>query len=394
MSLLLDALKRAEQEKQQSRGSERDMGGAREPVITPAAANAPSVGTLELQPLNAAAAASPPHARSEAAAHGAQAMFQAKQAPLQAQGRNRGVIWAAIGVIIVLVASAGAYVWSQVKQLSPQAPAVSYTRARPPSAPIPEPASTAAHVEVAPVGLPPPAQLDPPHAPVAPPSPREALVKELLQAPAAAPAPRPAVEMAPSPRAPRVAPEVASAYQALRGGDLATARRQYQAVLASEPRNLDALLGAATVEARSGNRPAAIGEYRRALEVDPRNATALAGLAALADGTRADSLEPQLLADIGRYPAQPALRVALGNLYAAQGRWSDAQAAYFEAHRLDPANADVAFNLAVALDQLGKSKVAAMFYRRALEAASGHPAQFDPAAAERRAAQLEALPEG
>ena len=393
MSLLLDALKRAEQEKQLSRGS--DPGPAREPVITPAAANAPSAGTLELQPLNASgSAASPPHsARTEASAHAAQTLFQAKQAPLENGHRNRGMIWATIGVIAVVAASASAFVWIQVKQLSPKVPAASYSAKRPPSAPVPEPASAAVHTESPPVSLPPPAPLDPPHAPVPAPSPREALVKELLDAPPPAAAPRPPVEMAPSPRTPRVPAEVSSGYEALRSGDLATARRQYQSALASDPRNLDALLGLATTEARGQNRPAAIGYYRRALEVDPRNATALAGLAALADGGRAEALEPQLVADIHRYPTQPALRVALGNVYAAQGRWNDAQAAYFEAHRLDPANADVAFNLAVALDQLGKAKLAATYYRRALEAARGQPAQFDPAAATRRASELEALPE-
>ena len=392
MSLLLDALKRAEQEKQGSRG-DRDDGPAREPVITPAAANAPSVGKLELQPLNAQGASPAPAPRSEAAAHAAQAMFQAKQAPLEAEGRNRGMIWATIGVVAVVVACAAAFVWIQLKQLTPRTPATSYSPKRPPSAPVPEPASAAPHVESAPVTLPPPALLDPPRTPLPAPSPRETLVKELLQAPASAPAPRPPVEMAPSARAPRVPPEVASGYDALRNGDLATARRQYQAALASDPRNIDALLGLATTEARGQNRPAAIGQYRRALEVDPRNTTALAGLAALADDGRGEALEPQLQADIHRYPAQPALRVALGNIYAAQGRWSDAQAAYFEAHRLDPANADVAFNLAVALDQLGKTKLAATYYRRALEAARGQPAQFDPAAATRRAQELEAVPE-
>jgi len=185
VSLLLDALKRAEQEKHLSLGSERDANPAREPVITPAAANAPSVASLELAPLPGAAGAAAPApsaaTRSEAAAHAAQAMFQAKQAPLQAEHRNRGMmLWTILGVIIVVAASAAAYVWSQIKQLSPRTPAAAYSTKRPPSAPVPEPASSASHVEIPPAPLPSPAPLDPPHAPVPPPSPREALVKELL----------------------------------------------------------------------------------------------------------------------------------------------------------------------------------------------------------------------
>lgn len=403
MSLLLDALKRAEQEKQLSRGAASE----REPVITPMAANAPSASapaasSLELQPIGGAAGAAT--ARSEAAAHAAQAVFQAKQ-PLPAEGKGRGVVWAIVGVIVVVLAAAGAYVWMQVRQLTPARPQV-YTPVRPvttstqPAMPdlaavaaradpvTPRPADAAASSEAAKVFVPEP-PLQP--APAAPRPSREALARQLLQEQAAAPAAaQPPVKLARSAEPPRLSADVSSGYQALRGGDLGAARRHYQAALAADPRSLDALLGMGTVEARSGNRPAAAGQYRRALDVDPRNATALAALASLADAAASGAVEPQLLQDIARTPGNAALHLALGNLYAGEGRWNDAQAAYFEAHRLDPASADILFNLAVALDQLGKGRLAALFYRQALEAARGQAPQFDPAAARRRAAALEA----
>ena len=46
------------------------------------------------------------------------------------------------------------------------------------------------------------------------------------------------------------------------------------------------------------------------------------------------------------------------------------------------------YNLAVSLDHLGQTRPAASFYARALEAARGQPAQFDPEAASRRLAQI------
>ena len=172
-------------------------------------------------------------------------------------------------------------------------------------------------------------------------------------------------------------------------GDWASARRSYQDAVASDPNSVDAHLGLATLAAREGNRVAAVDHYRRELGLDPRNATALAGLAALADFSRPEALEAQLRADLDRAPDSSALQFTLGNLYSAQGRWTEAQSAYFEAHRLDPASPEIAHNLAVSLDRLGQSRLAATFYRRALETARGRATPLDTAAVSRRLAEIE-----
>jgi len=187
---------------------------------------------------------------------------------------------------------------------------------------------------------------------------------------------------------PRVAPDVSKGYEALRGGDLASARKFYEAAVAADSVSLDGHLGLATVAARSGDRPTATRHYRRALELDPRNSSAVAGLASLADFSRPDTLEAQLRADLTRYPQSAALQYTLGNLYAAQSRWNEAQAAYFEAYRLDPENADIAYNLAVSLDHLGQSRLAADFYQRALAASGQQGTQFDKGQVTRRLSEL------
>ena len=217
-------------------------------------------------------------------------------------------------------------------------------------------------------------------------APAEDLATSLLKS--AAPAAAAPLKLAPSQDKPRVPNDVAAGYDALRAGDLPTARRSYALALTADAASIDAQLGMATVEARLGNRAAAASHYRRALDVDPRNATALAGLASLADYSRPEGLESQLRSDVARYPQSAALRFTLGNLYASQSRWQDAQAEYFEAYRAEPASADIAYNLAVALDHLGQSRLAADFYRRALEAARGQATQFDPAPVARRLAEL------
>jgi Tfp pilus assembly protein PilF len=199
--------------------------------------------------------------------------------------------------------------------------------------------------------------------------------------------PTPSLRLAPAER-PRVPAEIAAGYEALRAGDLREARRSYAGALAADPSSLDAQLGLATIEGRLGNAAAAAVHYRRALDLDPRNATALAGLASIADMSQPEILEGQLRADIGRYPQSAALHFALGNLYASRQRWEEAQGAYFEALRIEPASADTLYNLAVAMDHMRQSRLAADYYRRALDASRGQAAQFDPAAAQRRLAEL------
>jgi tetratricopeptide (TPR) repeat protein len=215
----------------------------------------------------------------------------------------------------------------------------------------------------------------------------EQLVMSLLKDSADA-KPAPPLKLSRTIDPPRVSPDVARGYDALRRGDAAEARKAYEAALAVDPANLDAHLGLATAAARAGDRDTATRHYRRALSLDPKNPTAVAGLAALADLSRPEGLEEQLRADITRYPQSAALHFTLGNLYASQSRWNEAQAAYFEAYRLDPDSADLAYNLAVSLDHLGQVRLAADFYQRALAAANKQAAQFDKGQVTRRIAEL------
>ena len=368
MSLLLDALKRAEQDKQASQAGRENAG----PHLV--AAGKP---TLELHPI------SPPEAAPAPARAAPQSI-----APAVAPARNRrGLFWAAGVIIVLVIAVAVGYVWYSIAALAPRPSAGARAPAPRPLTPV---ASADLPRAIAPVLE--NAALDRRAPPAAPPTRMAERTAPASEAATRNSAPTPAALLQPSRAAERarVVPEIAAGYEALRRGDLATALRAYAAAAAADPANLDAALGLATAEARAGNRESAAAHYKRALDVDPRNATALAGLAALMDFSRPDALEPQLLRDIAQHPDSAALNFMLGNLYASNARWSQAQVAYFEAHRLEPGNADILHNLAVSLDHLGQSRVAAGFYRRALEAARDQAAAFDPASVTRRLADLEA----
>lgn len=170
---------------------------------------------------------------------------------------------------------------------------------------------------------------------------------------------------------PAVDPRLEAAYHAFVAGDDATAQAAYRQVLQTDVRNTDALLGMGAVALRQGRDEDAAGWYNAVLEVDPRNSFAQAALASLfgeLDPVRAESRIKNLIA---RQPEAAHLYAALGNLYAEQKQWPQAQQAYFEAYRLAADNADYAFNLAVSLDQMGKPALALQYYEQALSLLEG-----------------------
>jgi tetratricopeptide (TPR) repeat protein len=187
---------------------------------------------------------------------------------------------------------------------------------------------------------------------------------------------------------PTLHPMLPQAYAALQSGQLGEAQRLYNDVLGTEPRNIDAQLGLAAVAVRQGNSDEAARRYLLLLELEPQNALAQSGLIALlgrADPLAAESRLKQLIA---REPTAH-LYFTLGNLYADQSQWAAAQFAYFQAHHLEPANPDYAYNLAVGLEHVSQPKLALGYYQRAMQlAAVRGRANFNLAQAQERIGKL------
>lgn len=397
MSLLMDALKKAEEAKRLSEAAAKAEPQAQPPAGQAAAADTPGglpelPSRLELldhefqappaerrEPAIAPApsAQAPQEAQKRAAA---QNVFRAKQpAP------NRNLLL--FGGLATLLAAAGIGGWFWW-QLQPKgglsaSPATSRSPAPITAAPATPPQPTAA----------PPQPTAAPAAAAAAPQEAARVEDKAAAVPPAltfaekrpAPKPAPAPAAAPEPESPirittgrlQVNPQVASAWQAFQSGDLAAAQRNYQAVLKSEPKNVDALHGLAAIGLREGRPEAAEAYYLRILEADPKDGAAQAGLIGLrgqVDPTQSESRLKNLLAG---QPDSPTLNFALGNLYAQQGRWNDAQQAYFRAFAGDGENPDYQFNLAISLDQLRQPKLALQYYQGALAAAAQRPAAFD-----------------
>lgn len=178
---------------------------------------------------------------------------------------------------------------------------------------------------------------------------------------------------------------IGNAYLAYRNGQLLEARQMYLEVLGKDVRNTDALLGLAAISQQLGEDRFAVQYYLRVLTLDPRNAVAHAGMSALNPDENSESRLKNLLHD---QHESAALHFALGNIYAGQMRWSEAQSAYFRAYTLDTKNAELAFNLAVSLDHLGQNKMATQYYQRALQLEGSQPRGLDRAHITQRIQEL------
>ncbi len=175
------------------------------------------------------------------------------------------------------------------------------------------------------------------------------------------------------------------AYQEYRAGSFDLAQPHYQAVLAKEPNNTDALLGLAAIAQHHHADAVAANYYAKVLAQDPRNAVANAGMTAL---TTDDNRESRLKTLLHEQPNAASLHFALANHYADQSRWSEAQQAYFNAYKLEPNNAELAFNLAVSLERLGQRKLSAQYYQQAIARDKNNNAGFNHDEIAQRAQQL------
>ena len=172
------------------------------------------------------------------------------------------------------------------------------------------------------------------------------------------------------------------AYTAYQTGNYTQAKTAYQQVLAQDSRNRDALLGLGALAVRAGKKEEAQEYYRQVLRLYPKDAVAEAALLNLDQSL--PETESRLKVLVAQTPESAWLHFQLGLLYQRQGRWLEAQQAYFSAYHYENTQAVYAYNLAVSLDQLGKTQAALDFYRRALQLTDGKSAYFDLQAINRR----------
>jgi Tfp pilus assembly protein PilF len=376
MSLLLDALKKT--------GSAQQTGAEGQS----ARASLSEMSLEELSSKPSRASSPPASSTSPSPRSTGENLFASKKAPMRKKFHyNLGIIPTAVIIGLVLGTAGSIYVWQEI-----QPPKVAQRRIPPPAVVANTvPASRA----ITPLVLPPETVIEAEYQTKvvrpAPSSERRERVSNAKRAPAAQPVPvtpsAPAIQIQQQLENDGIYTTLTAAYQAYQKGDLATAWQRYRAVLLKDAKNRDALLGMAAIAQQQGQDDAAIQYYRQVLSLDPRDPEALAGMSAFATGDAAGK-ESRLKLSLAQTPQSAALHFALGNLYSEQSRWGDAQQAYFNAFRLEPENAQFAFNLATSLDHLGQKKLAAQYYAQALRIDTTGNSGFDRVQTQQRLNQL------
>lgn len=207
----------------------------------------------------------------------------------------------------------------------------------------------------------------------------------------AATAPRPSVSFKSQQEVDSLMPVLQDAYQAYQRGDYATAAQGYRNALKRDGSNRDALLGLGAIAQQQKQDQTAQHYFRQVLQLNPRDAVALGAMSAYNNSNETDT-EGQLKKSLSEQPRSSALNYALGNVYADQSRWAEAQQAYFNAHMIEPSNAQFTYNLAVSLDHLGQRKVAAQFYQQALQLDTSNNAGFNHTQVQQRLNELTPTP--
>lgn len=359
MSLLLDALKKAGDNQQQSTRL-----------------------TLEEAPSSrTASASSSANASSRAAG---ETLFAAKKKKPAGGSWKLGLVPTTLLIALVLGSAYGYYVWLQISP--PSQPRVAQRTAPPPP-------SVAPIATIAPALVPfiPPQETSTPRPPE---QPMVTARKEDFDAPrnqskASKARNKPVatgVAIQRKVETDTVTPVLLGAYQSYQRGDYITAAQGYRQVLSKDAHNRDALLGLAAIAQQQGQDETAQQYYRQLLVLDPRDPVAQSALMSYAPD--AGNTESRLKLLLAEQPRSGALHFALGNYYAEQSGWGDAQQSYFNAHTLEPSNAQFAFNLAVSLDHLGQRKLAARYYQQAVQLDASGNSGFDHAQAQQRLNEL------
>jgi len=170
---------------------------------------------------------------------------------------------------------------------------------------------------------------------------------------------------------------LSEAFKAFQSGQFDTAELLYRNVLKEEPDNRDVHLGLAAIAINKGDKETAYAQYYQLLDQNPDDALALSSLISLSNNTDPLKDESVIKILLHKEGEVPYLYFSLGNIYARQLRWAEAQQAFFNAYSLDSTNSDYVLNLAISLDKIGQYVTALDFYSVAVEMTQYSSARFD-----------------
>lgn len=177
---------------------------------------------------------------------------------------------------------------------------------------------------------------------------------------------------------------VLKAYALFNKGDYKASENIYKKVIRKDARNRDGLLGLAAIAIKQQRYEYARQRYLQLRHLNPKDSIAIAGLSTIENKTKPDLSVSDIRLMLREQPDAAHLYFALGAIFTKQKKWADAQASFFSAWSGESKNADYAYNLAISLDRLGKTKQARQFYELSLKLNRKKKGNFKQEIAEKR----------
>jgi len=168
-----------------------------------------------------------------------------------------------------------------------------------------------------------------------------------------------------------------------------------QQILGMQPSNLQALMLYGSLELNAGNLGNASALFSRVIAIDPGNVSARVGFLKSIPGMPTAELITELNRLLQTARNNHLLAFELGRAYSSESRWTEATRSFrsaLELVRSSNTNNQVipeyAFNLAVSLDRSGDRTQAVRYYNEALDSAGLQATAFDPAVVRARVSVL------
>lgn len=165
---------------------------------------------------------------------------------------------------------------------------------------------------------------------------------------------------------------VVSARRALQLGLNESALEMYDTLYKAKPHDVRILMGRAVAQQNVGYRELAIQSYEAVLAADPRNTEAMINMMGLLQQEYPSVALRRLLDLREKNPANAGLVAQIGMTYATMGQNAEAIRALSTAISLNPQEATHQYNLAILFDRAGDKANAIRYYEQALEVDAVH----------------------
>ncbi len=159
---------------------------------------------------------------------------------------------------------------------------------------------------------------------------------------------------------------IGKGFASFHNGSIETALFYYKKAVDIEPKNTEALFGAAVCYQMLGQNDDAIRAYMDILGIDSNSYQAKNNLIVLIAGKSLAGALDELIGINSKYPDNSFVLAQIGTMYSADSKYFEAMNYLGKAIQIDPSNPLYTYNMAITLDKMGKYNDAYRYYEHTL----------------------------